>query len=223
MSKILFVDDDRNLCETMGDVLKNAHHIADFAYDGEAAKIFLETSRYQLIVLDWTLTSSISGLDILRALRASGSISPVLFLTGKTDVADVEKALDAGADDYLTKPFSTGEFLARVRALLRRAPPNISKTLTYKDLVLFSERYSATVSNLELKLFPREFGVLEVLMRGPGESFSYELILDAAWKDDDNKEVENLRQIIIRLRKKLKAADSEIQIVNVYGTGYRLE
>lgn len=217
------MDDDRNLCDSIATMLADSHHVVDFAYEGETARLFLESSKYELIILDWSLPGDISGIDLCRYIRACDNPCPVLFLTGKTEIADIESGFSAGADDYLCKPFSTKELFARIRALLRRIPEVKSKLFSFKNLSLNSEHFSAYVGSVELKLFPREFGVLELLIRQPEETLPFDYILDRVWKNEETRELENLRQVVIRLRKKLESAGSEAGVASVYGSGYRLE
>ncbi|MDX1989615.1 MAG: response regulator transcription factor [Candidatus Obscuribacter sp.] len=223
MAKVLVVEDDEQLRSLVAELLKSEKHTVDTADDGISARILLGNSHYDLLILDWNLSDQTTGIDIIKEHRAGGGNTPILMLTGKTDYDDRETGLDSGADDYLCKPFHPREFGARVRALLRRVPKIVGKVLKVKQVELDSTAFRVTVAGKEIKLFPKEFALLEFLMRHPNQVFNNDSILDSVWSTDSAATVETLRQVMARLRSKLENAGASGLITTVYGVGYKLE
>jgi two-component system, OmpR family, manganese sensing response regulator len=222
MSKILFVEDDEKLCVMVGDLLAHEHYKLEITGSGQDGLHMMLTYGYDLIILDWQLPD-LQGIDLCKNFRSRGQQTPILMLTGKRAVEEKEMALDAGADDYLTKPFHPKELMARIRALLRRPPSLVDDVLRFEDLVLDPRKYRVTKSGKDIHLPPREFSLLEFFMRHPGQVFSLEALIDRIWKSDDAVTQESLRVCIRRLRSKIDDDSEHSRINSIYGAGYVLE
>jgi two-component system KDP operon response regulator KdpE len=222
MAKVLVVDDDTSLCEFVVDALEFEGHTVEVSNDGEDALTRLKLSGYDTIVLDWDLPH-IGGIEICRRLRKENNHTPVIMLTGRTETSDKLDGLDAGADDYLTKPFDVRELCARVRALLRRSSGATSDVLQVGDVLLDPTNYHVTVKGQEVHLLPKEFQLLQFLMRHPGRVFSHEALLAQVWALESDATDEAIRSCMKRLRKKLEDAASEPLIETVHRVGYRLK
>jgi DNA-binding response OmpR family regulator len=221
MAKILVVDDDIPLAEMIKDWLVGEDFIVETSNNGGHTQDLLDKYEYDLVVLDWDLPE-VSGLDILQKLRDDGRNTPVLMLTGKDQVWDKEKGLDSGADDYLTKPFSMKEMTARIRALLRRINTNYSGMLLAGCICLDPTRHRVTVRGEEVSLLPKEFALLEYLLRHPGQVFCSDALIDRVWTAESNVGPETVRQCVKRLRQKIDVEGKESVIENVYKVGYRI-
>ncbi|HEY9719309.1 MAG TPA: response regulator transcription factor [Trichormus sp.] len=222
MAKILVSDDDVSLCTTITGWLSLEHHNVESVHDGNDALEHLKISEYDIVVLDIGLPG-ISGLEVLKELRTSGSTTPVLILTGKTTVDDVEKGFEAGADDYLRKPFHGKELMARIRALLRRPQSMVGNVLTFGNLVLDRENYKVTKDGHNVNLLPKEFSLLEFFMRHPNRVFAPEALLNRVWSSDSDATIEAVTTCIKRLRQKIDTAGQASLICTVRGAGYRLQ
>lgn len=222
MAKILLVEDEQKVAESVLDVLRLENHLSEHAESGEDALHLLSVSHYDLLVLDWQLPG-ISGVAVCREYRAKGGLSPVLMLTGKSALDDKDSGFSAGADDYLTKPFELRELRMRIRALLRRPAQYIGQTIRARDLELDPATRSVTRAGQPVHLLPKEFVVLEFMMRHPGQVFTAEQILSSVWPDDADVTPGAVRTCLNRLRKKIDGESGRSIISNVYGVGYRLE
>lgn len=222
MAKILLVEDDRELATRVLEWLEIEKHIVEHADTGGIACEKLEDFKYEVVILDLGLPD-MTGIDVLKKFRARGGTTPVLILTGQDSVEDKEKGLDAGADDYLTKPFDARELSARLRALSRR-PQNFSGvTLTAGLLVLDTVSRKVTLSNQEVVLKPREFAMLEYFLRRPGKVVSPDELLKNVWGSDSESTSETIYTHIKNLRKKLTIEGVEPPIKTVHGVGYRVD
>jgi two-component system, OmpR family, response regulator len=222
MAKILIVEDDRKLRDMVNDLMTMERYETEVTDNGRDALHLMRTFPYDLIVLDWQLPH-LSGIEICREFRSAGYHTPILLLTGKRDPEEKEQGLDAGADDYVTKPFNARELCARVRALLRRPPTTVDPILHYENLMLDPQKYLVTKAGQPIHLPPREFRVLEFFMRHPGQMFSADALMDRIWKADDSVTKEGLRVCIGRLRSKIDDAGAPSMINAVYGAGYKFE
>jgi DNA-binding response OmpR family regulator len=165
----------------------------------------------------------LSGIELCRQYRSRGGTAPVLMLTGKGTISDKESGFDAGADDYLTKPFHMKELSMRLRALLRRATAFTGDVLRVKDIELEPSNHRATRNGADLNLLPKEFALLEFLMRHPNQVFSAEALLSRVWASETDTTVDAVSTCIKRLRKKIDSEDQPSLIRTVHGVGYKLQ
>lgn len=223
MAKILVVEDDVDFALTVEHALETANHTVEMVHDGGAAMEYLRQSQYDIIILDWQLPD-MEGIEILSKFRARGGATPVLMLTGKSQIRDKEIGLDGGADDYLTKPFDARELVARIRALLRRQSVAPTSALSAGDIVLDPTKHRLTKAGKEVHLQPRDFALLEFLMRHPDEIFSAEALLTRVWHQDSDASSAGLRAAIVRIRKVIDndGDDAKSLIENVARVGYRM-
>jgi DNA-binding response OmpR family regulator len=218
MAKILVVEDERDIASMIAEHLEFEHYKVETAFDGDEAQGMLRVREYDMLILDWELPL-ISGIEVCQKYRASGGRVPVLMLTGNTAVLDKVKGLDSGADDYLTKPFSLDELSARVRALLRRGETKQSLGgLRFQDIILEPNTHEVTKGGKELKLIPKEFAILELLMRYPGKVFTADAILDRVWDQSEYPAPYVVRTHVMNLRRKV----GEGVIETVHGVGYKI-
>jgi len=219
---VLIVEDQPKLAALLARGLREEGHAADVAERGEDAAWMALAARYDAIVLDLMLPG-IDGLETCRRLRQRGVWTPVLMLTARDAVGDRVIGLDAGADDYLTKPFSFEELLARLRALNRRAPAERPVTVEVGDLRLDPAAHRAWRGEAELELSAKEFALLELLMRRPGNVLTRGQLLEGAW-DMAYERRSNIVDVYIRhLREKIDRPFGSDTIETVRGVGYRLK
>ncbi|MBX9952430.1 MAG: response regulator transcription factor [Candidatus Obscuribacterales bacterium] len=222
MAKVLVVEDDADTGATIKDLLVLESHTVEVVADGVEANNRLQQYDYDLVVLDWELPDT-TGVDILKDYRSNRGKTPVLMLTGRSDFADKETGLDTGADDYLTKPFHPREFAARVRALLRRPQVMQSETVEAAGISLDGRTKRVTLSGKDLELRPKEFALLEFLMRHPNETFSADILLKRIWSSESEATESTVYSFMSLLRKKLSEEGLPEVIRTVYGRGYRFE
>ncbi len=220
--RILVVEDEKKMASFLERGLKEEGYAIDLAEDGEKGWEYAMTNEYDLLILDWMLPK-MSGVDLCQKVRKTGSQVPVLILTAKDSVEDKIHGLDQGADDYLTKPFSFEELLARVRALLRR-PPNLKdKTVLSAGSVLVDLiKRQVKVGTEEVSLSQKEFSLLEFLMRHIGEVVSRTAIAEHVWDLHFDPMSNTIDVYINFLRKKIDEKQAKVRIETVRGTGYRL-
>lgn len=223
--KILLVDDEVELTDPLTRLLQREGYEVDVADNGvTGARLVLE-NNYDLLILDWMLPHK-SGLEICQELRSHSLTTPVLFLTAKDTVDDRVLGLDAGADDYLVKPFQLRELLARVRALLRRSANLIEQSpgrLKVADLELDSENQLAYRQGRAIELSEKEVKLLEYFMRHPGQLLTHEEIHRYLWTDKEQPSSNVLAALIRLLRRKIEKKDETTLIHTVYGKGYRFD
>jgi len=221
--KILLVDDEVELTDPLTRLLQREGYEVDVADNGvTGARLVLE-NNYDLLILDWMLPHK-SGLEICQELRSHSLTTPVLFLTAKDTVDDRVLGLDAGADDYLVKPFQLRELLARVRALLRRSANLIEQSpgrLKVADLELDSENQLAYRQGRAIELSEKEVKLLEYFMRHPGQLLTHEEIHRYLWTDKEQPSSNVLAALIRLLRRKIEGKGESTLIHTVYGKGYR--
>ncbi|GAB4239250.1 MAG: hypothetical protein Kow0049_26440 [Stanieria sp.] len=222
--KILLVEDDEQLTEALVEVLTDKqHYVVDAVADGETGWDFIEAAVYDLIILDIMLPK-LDGVSLCQRLRRQGNMTPVLMLTAKDLSSDRVTGLDVGADDYVVKPFDLPELLARIRALLRRGNTNLLPVLTWGDLCLDPSNCEVTYQGQLLHLTPKEYSLLELLLRQQGRLVSRGTIIDHVWSLDDPPSEETVKVHLKALRRKLKAVGAPADVVEtVYGMGYRLK
>lgn len=222
MAKILLVEDDRNLAGTVQEWLEFEHYLVEWVETGTDALDMMKSYKYDVIVLDLTIPK-MDGLEVCKQYRSIGGQSPILMLTGRGTVPDKEVGFDAGADDYLTKPFHLKELSARVRALLRRPSTLSGEILRAGDIALDTQAHTVTKDGEEIHLPRMEFALLEFLMRHQGQVFSAEALLDRVWTADSDKSPETIRTSVKKLRSKIDSKDQQSLIKNVHGVGYKLD
>lgn len=194
----------------------------DAVYDGQDAYDYASSGGYEAVILD-VMMPKMDGIEVLRRLRADGFSAPVMMLTAKAEKDDRVEGFDAGADDYLPKPFAPDELLSRVRALLRRAGDYKPTVLTFGDLALDCAAGMLSCGREMVRLSGREFQVMELFLRSPRMLFTAERIMEQVWGWDSDAEVSVVWVHISNLRKKLKAIGSAVSIRAVRGMGYLLE
>jgi DNA-binding response OmpR family regulator len=221
--RILVVEDDQQLSEVLNEALSGCQYVVDLAQDGENAWHHARSESYDLVVLDVTLPK-LDGLNLCRRLRSHNLTTPVLMLTARDTLADKITGLDAGADDYMIKPFDLPELLARVRALLRRGQFTTSSGLQWGELRMNSDTYEVFYQDILLTLTPKEYALLEVLITSGRRVLSRPGIIDRIWAAQDSPTEETVKSHIKSLRSKLRLAGApEDLIETVHGLGYRLK
>ena len=220
--KLLYAEDERSLSEAVVDVLQYHKYIVDAVYDGQDALDYAQNDQYDGIILD-VMMPRLSGLQVLERLRAAGCRTPVLLLTAKGEVEDRIQGLDAGADDYLAKPFAMGELLARIRAMLRRREEFTPDVLQLGNLRLDRQNYSLCVDRQQLVLPKLEFQMMELFLLNKGIYLSTQDILVKVWGYDTEADVGIVWVYISYLRKKLSALGANVAIKAKRNNGYTLE
>jgi len=218
--KILLIEDDVKLASLVQRGLTNAGHAVDAEYDGEAGEHAVASGRYEVVVLDVMLPKK-NGLAVLRDLRSKGVLLPVLLLTARDETEDVVAGFDAGADDYLRKPFALDELYARVRTLARRAivPPRI--VLRVDNLVFDTATQRVVRGDREISLTARELAYLEYFMRNTGMLITRAMIENALWNREADLSSNVIDVYIKRLRSKIEFSDMRPLLVTIRGAGYR--
>lgn len=220
--RLLIADDDRDIARALAVLLERNHYSTDTVCNGSDAYIFASGGDYDGLILD-IMMPGMDGLKVLRKLRADGVNTPVLLLTARGDVEDRVDGLDAGADDYLPKPFAASELLARVRAMLRRKDQYRGDVLEFQGLTLNLSTYELSFGGKGLRLVSREFQMLELLMQSPGNVVSTEQFMERIWGWDSEVEVSIVWVYISNLRKKFDSLGAPVNIRAVRGVGYCLE
>ena len=219
--RLLVAEDERDLNRLLQKVLTKAGYTVDGCYDGEEAQLCLLGAEYDALVLDVMMPKK-DGYTLVRELRAQGVDTPVLFLTARDSVADRVTGLDLGADDYLVKPFDFDELLARIRAITRKHVGQRTNTLTVADLTLDTARHQAARGGEEIPLLPKEFAILEYLMRHPGTVLSREQIEDRIWNYEYAGSSNNVDGYMSRLRKKIDGGREDKLLHTVRGMGWTI-
>jgi two-component system phosphate regulon response regulator PhoB len=224
-TNILVVEDESAIVELLRYNLEREGFRVTVATDGEEALTAIAEDKPDLVLLDWMLPNA-SGLEVCRQIRRKTATRdlPVIMLTARGEEADRVRGLDVGADDYVTKPFSITELMARVKALLRRArPARDAEVLRYADLELDIARHRVTRSGRPIHLGPTEFRLLRFLMERPGRVYSREQLLDSVWGHDIHVELRTVDVHIRRLRRALNAQEDTDLIRTVRAAGYALD
>ncbi|HIA54545.1 MAG TPA: response regulator transcription factor [Candidatus Melainabacteria bacterium] len=222
MAKVLVVEDDPALQKQLEEFLRFEKHTVEAVGDGAEAAHRLLISKYDLVILDWNLPG-MSGTDVLKKMRGSGCYTPVLMLTGKSNIMDKTEGFDSGADDYLTKPFDLKELGLRAKALLRRPQAMLTGTIDIGGVSLDPHAHKVFLDGQEIQMLPKEFALLEFFMRHPGQIFSQEALLESVWKSESESSIHTVYVHVRNLRKKL-SRDGKSQIIKtVHNMGYKLE
>ncbi len=219
--KLLLAEDEREYCRVLSVMLERSHYSVDCAHDGAAALELALQGHYDAIILD-IMMPKMDGLEVLRRLRERGIEAPVMLLTAKTRMDDRITGYDAGADDYLPKPFHADEFLARVRALLRRRPTFLPEVLSFSGVSIDGSTNTLRGPQGTEKLTGKEFQMLELLIRSPGRGVSTDMFMEKVWGAESLAETNVVWVHMSSLRKKLAAVSREVQIVAQRGVGYLL-
>ena len=217
--RLLVVEDEENLRTVIRKRLTKEGYSVDACADGQEALDYMAVSPYDTVILD-IMMPKMSGMEVLKKMRAGGDQTPVLFLTAKDGIEDRVKGLDSGADDYLVKPFAFEELLARIRVMIRRQSDSASDEMTLADLTVDAGKHSVTRGGKAIELSAKEFAVLEYLMRHQGQVLSREQIEQHVW-DFDYEGGSNMVDVYIRyLRRKLDEGHEKKLIHTVRGAGY---
>ena len=224
-SKLLLIEDEDSLAYTLKTFFEKKNFNVEIVKDGEDALFQAESMKPDVVLLDWMLPN-MSGLEICRQIRTAKDIkkTPIIFLTAKGEEEDKLRGLDTGADDYMTKPFSQMELLARINALLRRSnPSNLDDELSYKKTIIMNlKTHRVKREGKEVKLNPKEFDLLKLFMENPGKVFSRDQLLDKIW-GDVNVEPRTVDVHIRRLRKNINVNNTKDLIRTVRSSGYSLD
>lgn len=220
--KLLYAEDEPAMSEAVVDILSYHNYTVDAVYDGREALDYAQNEQYDGIILD-VMMPKLSGLEVLRELRQSGCRTPVLLLTAKSEVEDRIEGLDAGADDYLPKPFAMGELLARVRAMLRRREEFTPTLIRCGDLQLNQQNAELSCGENSLVLPKLEYKLMELLMLNQGICLSTEDMLVKVWGYETESDIGVVWVYLSYLRKRLSALGSTVEIKARRGVGYTLE
>ncbi|OFK24299.1 response regulator transcription factor [Olsenella sp. HMSC062G07] len=219
---ILVVEDERNLADAIVHILKDEDFNAEAVYDGPSGLAAAQSGLYDAVVLDIMLPG-INGIEVVRALRHSGNSVPVLMLTAKTSTADMVSGLDAGADDYMTKPFETPELIARLRALTRRQGDVVIDEVDFADLKLDLMTHDLSCGGRKVHLSGKEFSVMQMLMSSNARVISKQDLLSRVWGTTGGASENSVEAYVSFLRKKVAHIHSKVQITTLRMLGYRLE
>lgn len=215
--RILVVEDEVKIANSLEKGLKAEGYIVDVAYDGDEADTLVDANTYDLVLLDWMIPGAHNGPALIKLWRDRQKHMPILMLTARTAIGDRVEGLDAGADDYVPKPFSFDELLARVRALLRRPQEHAGTIMESGPIKLDSISKEVTADGKLVHLTAKEFQLLEYLLHHRGEVLSKDQLLDHVWSDEDRVQHNTVETFIANVRKKIGSGDSVIQTVRGYG------
>lgn len=220
--RLLLAEDEKELANALSVILQHNQYSVDVVHNGKDALDYLDTDLYDAAILD-IMMPIVDGLTVVKELRKRGSNLPVLLLTAKSEIDDRVAGLDAGADDYLTKPFATKELLARIRAITRRGQDTTDSTLTFQNITLNRSTYTLSSPTGEFRLGNKEYQMLEMLMVRPGQVIPTERFMEKIWGYDSEAELNVVWVYLSYLRKKLTALDANVQINAARNLGYSLE
>ena len=219
---LLIVEDETGLAGALEHILRKAGNLTDWVADGQSALDYIRGFSYDLVLLDIMLPK-LDGISVLRQIRSEGIQTPVLMLTARTTVPDKVLGLNAGADDYLTKPFDPEELLARIGAMTRRKGTMVLNELSYEDLTLDLNTVTLRCGKRDVQLSPKEFEIARLMLTEPKMTFSKDLLITRGWGMDSEATDNNVEAYISFLRKKLRFLGSRVTIRNLQKIGYRLE
>lgn len=220
--RLLLAEDEKALSKALATILERNHYSVDVACDGQEALDYLETGNYDGVILD-IMMPKVDGITVLREIRKKGSLIPVLLLTAKSEVDDKVLGLDAGANDYLTKPFNSRELLARIRAMTRTQTAQANSQLKIGNVTLDRATYELSTPSGSYRLANKEFQMMEMLMSNPKNLISSERFMEKIWGYDSEAEINVVWVYISYLRKKLAVLHANIQIKALRNAGYTLE
>ena len=220
--RLLLAEDEKALSKALTAILERNNYSVDAVYDGQSALEYLETDNYDGVILD-IMMPKVDGLTVLRKVREKGNLIPILLLTAKSEVDDKVEGLDAGANDYLTKPFHSKELLARIRAITRTQSAQTTSKLIFGNVTLDQATFELSTAKGSFRLANKEFQMLELMMSNPHQLISSERFLEKIWGYDSDTEINVVWVYISYLRKKLTALHADIQIKATRNAGYSLE
>lgn len=221
--RILLAEDERSLARALVRILEKNNYAADAVFNGEDALAYLETGGYDAAILD-IMMPKMDGITVLKTLRQQGNPIPVIMLTAKAEVDDKVLGLDTGANDYLTKPFSTQELMARIRAMTRsQTGGQVTSRLTFGNITLDQATFELSSPHGSFRLANKEFQMMELLLRNPRQLIPTERFVERIWGYDSDVELNVVWVYISYLRKKLTALKANIQIKATRNAGYSLE
>lgn len=220
--RLLLAEDEKALAKALKAILERSNYSVDAVYDGEAALEYMAAGNYDGIILDIMMPKK-DGLTVLKEIRKKGSKIPVLLLTAKGEVDDKVEGLDAGANDYLTKPFHAKELLARLRAMTRVQMESEDSRLKAGNVTLDRATFELTTPKGSIRLANKEYQMMEFLMSNPGHLISSERFFEKIWGYDSEAELNVVWVYLSNLRKKLSSLDADIQIRATRNAGYSLE
>lgn len=220
--RILIAENEVTIARALKVMLEKSKYAVNVVHNGSDALDYIQAVAYDALVLDIMMPGK-DGIEVLKAARGSGNTTPALFLTAKAEVADRVAGLDAGADDYLPKPFAASEFLARVRALTRRSSTYASAALCLGNVTLDCRQYLLKTGFGEVRLNNKEFQLMELFLRHPRQVFSSEHLMEKVWGLDSEAEMDVVWTYIGFLRRKLRRTGADIEIRTIRGVGYALE
>ena len=220
--RILIIEDQEDICTALKVYLEKECYAVDTASDGEKGSYLARTNDYDLIILDNILPKK-DGLEVCKEIRSNGTEIPILMLSVKTDPAVKTDLLNAGVDDYLNKPFSFNELLARIRALLRRPKQLTSEVLQVGTLSLDSKKHTVTRGTSEIYLTRKEFALLEYLMRNKGNTLSRGMLMEHVWDRNVDPFSNTVESHMLSLRKKIAHKNNKKFILTIPGRGYRID
>ena len=220
--RLLLAEDERALSKALTAILERNHYTVDAVYDGQSALDYLDTDNYDGVILD-IMMPKVDGLSVLKRIRHQGNLVPVLLLTAKSEVDDKVQGLDAGANDYLAKPFDSKELLARIRAMTRAQTAQTSSKIKIGNVTLDRASYELSTPAGSFRLANKEFQMLELLMSNPHQIISSERFMEKIWGYDSEAEINVVWVYISYLRKKLTALHADVSIKATRNVGYSLE
>lgn len=220
--RLLLAEDEKALSKALVTILERNNYSVDAVYDGQAALEYLETDNYDGVILDIMMPKA-DGITVLKKIRERGNLIPVLLLTAKSEVHDKVAGLDAGANDYLPKPFHSKELLARIRAMTRTYTAQTDSRLKIGNVILDTATFELSTASGSFRLANKEFQMMELMMSNPNQLISSERFLERIWGYDCEAEINVVWVYISYLRKKLAALHANIQIKAVRNAGYSLE
>ncbi len=219
MAKILIADDDSELIARVKQVLERDLFVVEAVDNGQSAYDLLLSFQFDAVILDWQMPG-LDGPEVCRKLRDRGNNVPVLMLTGKSDIPDKVQGLNAGADDYLVKPFHADELSARLRSMIRRGSGSVRTVLCSGAVELDLSAHRVLVAGTEVRLTPKEFNLLEAIMTRAGQVVTMDNLLDCLWQSDSESTANTVRATMFNLRKKLGTKGDIIE--TQHGIGYRV-
>lgn len=220
--RLLLAEDEKELADALAEILKYNHYSVDMVHNGQDALDYGLCGNYDGIIMD-IMMPRMNGLEVLTLLRQEGVDAPVLLLTAKGEVKDRIAGLDAGADDYLPKPFAVGELLARVRAMTRRSSEFMSNIISCGNIRLDRNKFELVGDGVVVRLSNKEYQILEMLMANPNRIISTEQFIERIWGYDTDTEANVIWVYISNLRKKLQSMKASVEIKAARGRGYCLE